>query len=178
MFGGLCNLCPFPQGRRARQESAFSLIEIALALGVVAFALVAILGMVPVAVDAASESRLETRATFIARSMIETLRAGARAEGLIEVTPEEFRPEAFPVGTDSTTLYLAYDNDGKMISEAVSYDYTDGGNIPMDAVFMVRLTLTGQGDNEPVHVEASVETPAVAAEENRKKFPFVTLIAP
>ena len=52
---------------------AFSLVEIVLAVGIISFALVGILGMFPVALDAATRSREETQAAFIARSIYSDL---------------------------------------------------------------------------------------------------------
>ena len=60
---------PHPRG-------GFSLVEIALALGVVALALVSILGLIPVALDAAEESRSQARAALISRRIFADLRAG------------------------------------------------------------------------------------------------------
>lgn len=52
---------------------AFSLVEIVLAVGIISFALVGILGMFPIALDAATRSREETQAAFIARSIYSDL---------------------------------------------------------------------------------------------------------
>ncbi len=52
---------------------AFSLIEVVLALGIIAFALVAILGMIPVALESNRASIDETRATEIAGQVFATL---------------------------------------------------------------------------------------------------------
>jgi len=59
-------------------SQGFSLIEIILALGIISFALVGILGLFPVAVNAAADSQHETQAALIARSIFDQL----------ETTPE------------------------------------------------------------------------------------------
>ncbi len=51
-------------------SSAFSLIEIVLAVGIISFALVGILGMFPIALDAAAASRNETQAAFIVKELV------------------------------------------------------------------------------------------------------------
>jgi uncharacterized protein (TIGR02598 family) len=61
--------------RRVISRHAFSLIEIMLAVAIIAFALTGILGLFPVAVGAASESQHETQAALIARSIFEQLQA-------------------------------------------------------------------------------------------------------
>jgi type II secretory pathway pseudopilin PulG len=60
---------------KASRLRAFSLIEIILAVAVIAFALTAILGMFPVAVGAATDSQRETQAALIARSIFNQLQA-------------------------------------------------------------------------------------------------------
>ncbi|MBW8863810.1 MAG: hypothetical protein JF609_02605 [Verrucomicrobia bacterium] len=56
-------------------HAGFSLIEIVLALGIISFALVGILGLFPVAVNAAADSQHETQAALIARSIFDQLEA-------------------------------------------------------------------------------------------------------
>lgn len=163
--------------RRLRySQRAFSLVEIALALGVVGFALVAILGMVPVAVESARESRAETRATFIARSLIETLQSGDKSTAIIEPSPGSFSAIPLPP-TTIISRDFAFDTEGVLLGEATAYDYATGGNAPAQAVFIARLTLTPQ-TNKTVHLECSVEKPATAAAAHRKAYSFVTLLAP
>ncbi len=60
---------------RRTPAAGFSLIEIMLAVAIIAFALTGILGLFPVAVGAASESQHETQAALIARSIFEQLQA-------------------------------------------------------------------------------------------------------
>ncbi len=161
---------------RSKASFAFSLVEIALALGVVGFALVAILGMVPVAVESARVAREETRATFIARSILETLQSGEKGKAVIETGSGSFTtvdmPPASPV-----TRHLAYDSEGKLLGEATGYNEQTGTNAPTGSTFIASLRLTPQ-PGKPVHVSCRVETPANAAAANRKSYPFVTLLAP
>lgn len=62
-------------------KSGFSLIEIILAIGIISFALVGILGLFPVAVNAATNSQRETQAALIARTIFDQLEA--RSESAI-----------------------------------------------------------------------------------------------
>lgn len=175
-------------GRR-RSTTGFSLVEVALAIGVVAFALVAILGMVPVAVDAARESRDETRATFIARSLIETLESGDNGQGVVETSPAAMEPDGsrtapptfevidFPTAGSPAVRHFAHDANGALLGEMTTYNYETGGGAPDGAVYLARLTLTRRPDGL-VHTEALIETPATAARANRSRYPFVTLINP
>ena len=56
-----------------RKNAAFSMIEIVIALGVISFALVAVIGLLPVGLRASRESIEETRAAAVAQSILETV---------------------------------------------------------------------------------------------------------
>jgi len=60
-----------------RQNAAFSLVEIVIALGLVAVALVAILSLLPVAMNASRDSIGDTRASLIVQDV------GSRVRGLL-----------------------------------------------------------------------------------------------
>jgi len=113
-----------------RGRRAFSLIEIILAVAVIAFALTAILGMFPVAVGAATDSQRETQAALIARSIFDQLQA--RPE-----TPTRYftfdtnssdpgKLEQFKVQLNGTNTYTdkdgipALDSDGKPLTGGAS----------------------------------------------------------
>jgi Tfp pilus assembly protein PilV len=59
------------------RESAFSLVEVVLALGVVSFAIVAILGLIPLGLQTSHSSQDETRAAQIAQGIFASLEAEA-----------------------------------------------------------------------------------------------------
>src|SRR5205823_7388168 len=54
------------------RQSAFSLVEVVLALGVLSFAIVAILGLIPIGLQTSHSSQDETRAAQIAQSILAT----------------------------------------------------------------------------------------------------------
>lgn len=73
-----------PRTRRPRVAAGgFSLVEVTLALGVVGFALVAIVGILPVAFTTGRTSIAQTRATALA----DTVFAGLRAEPFAAAVP-------------------------------------------------------------------------------------------
>ncbi len=53
-----------------RKTSAFSLVEVTIAIGIVAFALLAVLGLVPVGMDTLAEASRRTAQADIARSTL------------------------------------------------------------------------------------------------------------
>ena len=59
-------------------DSGFSLVEVVLAIGVIAFAIVAILGVLPIGLSANHSSQGETRATQIAQDIFAALENQAR----------------------------------------------------------------------------------------------------
>jgi type II secretory pathway pseudopilin PulG len=63
---------------QARSEAAFTMAEIAIALGVIAFALVAIIGILPVGLQTQRDNREETIVVEDARVLIEAIRNGPR----------------------------------------------------------------------------------------------------
>jgi uncharacterized protein (TIGR02598 family) len=56
------------------RHKGFSLIEVVLALGIVGFSLIGILGLFPVALNTAKDSQNETRVAFIAQSIYSDFR--------------------------------------------------------------------------------------------------------
>jgi type II secretory pathway pseudopilin PulG len=67
-----------------RSESAFTMVEIAISLAVIAFALVAIIGVLPLGLDVQKENRQETIINQEAGFLMDAIRNGAR--GLSDLT--------------------------------------------------------------------------------------------
>jgi type II secretory pathway pseudopilin PulG len=61
-------------------QSAFTMIEIALSLAVIGFALVAIIGVLPIGMSVQKDNREETIISFDATYLMDTLRNGARGQ--------------------------------------------------------------------------------------------------
>ena len=160
---------------------AFTLVEIALSLGVASFTLIGIIAVIPIAVEAAKQSRDETRATFIASAIIETLRSGPESEGIAQLqanpeAPFAYEPVALRTSIGTVTHDLAYDTEGLFLGRMEEYNYESGENSLPGTIFIARLLL--QKDRELIKTEVSVETPAIAPEPNRKKYSYVTFLRP
>lgn len=65
-----------------RRKAGFTMIEIAIALGVIAFALVAIIGVLPMGLQTQKDNREETVVNQDANVLMEALRSGQRAVDL------------------------------------------------------------------------------------------------
>ncbi len=63
---------------RSRASTAFSLVEITLALGVAAFCLIAVMGMLPVGIKTQQASVNQTKANAIIAQIVDDLRADVR----------------------------------------------------------------------------------------------------
>src|SRR6185369_11296057 len=63
---------------RNRDEAAFTLIEIAISLAIIAFALVAIIGVLPIGLNVQRDNREETIINHDATMIMDAMRSGAR----------------------------------------------------------------------------------------------------
>src|SRR5688572_30793241 len=81
---------------RRRSERAFTMVEIALSLAVVAFALVAIIGVLPLGMTVQKDNREDTLIIQEGRYWFEAIKSGA--EGLMDLTNyvEQIKVETTP----------------------------------------------------------------------------------
>jgi uncharacterized protein (TIGR02598 family) len=179
------------------KPSAFTLIEVVLAIGIMSFALVGILGLFPVALETAQDSKAETQIALLAQRIEADLRSlqqsGVDGTGNPTWTARVFNG---PSGTNATsaadyqninllatsasTLTLAYVRDANLElvpkgSTVSTGEYTSGVN---GAEFLARITTQY---NTPEHpnlctVLITLETPGNAPETARKKQTFFTLM--
>lgn len=100
-----------PQASAAR--SGFTMVEIALCLAIIGFALVAIIGVLPAGLNVQRENREETIIVHDANYFIEALRGGAR--GLDDLTNY----------VEAITNYVTvYDDQNKIVSGPETHGYT------------------------------------------------------
>jgi type II secretory pathway pseudopilin PulG len=90
-----------------RRVHAFSLVEVTLAIGVAAFCLLAVFGLMPIGVQTNRNATSQTAAANIMAAVIADLRATPKTAGTWTGTSSQF---CIPLGT-STTLY--FDNEGQ-----------------------------------------------------------------
>ena len=67
-----------PSGRPLRREAGFTMVEIAISLGVIAFAIIAIIGILPTGLQGQRDNREETIINQDARLLIEAIKSGGR----------------------------------------------------------------------------------------------------
>ena len=120
----------------SHKVAAFSLVEITLALGVAAFALVAVLGMLPVSLKTQQASVRQTTANQIVSQILSDLRADLRL------------PPGLASHEDDTGFHL-HGHWANLLAPDTLYFVTDGTFIPNstnltspppDAVFRAKIT--------------------------------------
>lgn len=113
------------------RRSGFSLVEVVLALGVISFAIVAIIGVIPTGLETNRATQSNTRAVQIAQDIFASLAGQAQTRypnATIKqsgaTTASDF---SFDVTLDGTTpsYTLAADNDGYLVvpDPTVTYPY-------------------------------------------------------
>ncbi|MDX2082355.1 MAG: hypothetical protein SFU53_16350 [Terrimicrobiaceae bacterium] len=166
--------------RPERPRQAFSLIEIVLALAVIAFALVGIMGMFPVAMRSAQESQRETRATFIAQQIFSDLRSGSGTNRVLVATnaqpPGTSGLVTIGLNTNGSNYFIGFDANGQPVGPLAAAAFTDG-TADVAISFAARVAVnTNTGLSNLSRVETTVETPAAAPSTNRSRYSFVTLM--
>lgn len=146
------------------KSRAFSLVEIVLALGIISFAIVGIMGLFPAAMKSAQESQRETRAALIARQIFSDLKTHRGTNTFIANTTNVLDP-GLKVGLESnSTVNVSYDAEGNP---------TSAGNT---ALFEATVSVLA---NNPVpgisKVQASIRSSLVPT--NYPPYTFVTLMS-
>lgn len=109
--------------RKASERArGFSLVEVTLALGIAAFSLVVLLGLLPVGVDTNKASAEETSAAAILANIVADLRATPHAKGVSYQSPTYrfYVPAAVAANNLNSTLYLR--EDGSVVSANAAPD--------------------------------------------------------
>ncbi len=123
---------------RSRASSAFSLVELTLALGVAAFCLIAVLGMLPVSLKTQQASINQTKANAIISQIAADLRADVR---LPPGQASKEQDQGFGLHghwlTVSVPDTLYFTNEGKQTGSAYA---SPPPPAPPDAVFRATIT--------------------------------------
>ena len=93
---------------RTRSPKAFSLIEVVLSLGVIAFSLVAILGVFPVGLSANRTSISDTRAAQVVAAITATIDAQGGSFNNVQCYGETLKLTDFDTSTTTKTFYVSY----------------------------------------------------------------------
>lgn len=166
-----------------RSSSAFSLVEIVIALGLVSFSLVAIFALVAQGSKTGKEARLESVAALLSGKVNSQLRASTAWDSATDISTYTggqtlANIAAAPAGT-KVTITNYYDIDLNDVADATSTDrqfalITEVG--PIDSDFFVATDSGANGAlsrlpdaKNTVFLNIEVAYPAQAAEANRSK---------
>lgn len=135
----------------------FSLVEVVVALGVISFAIVAILGVIPTGLKTGRSAQDETRAPQIAQAIFASLSSQAQTKFPHLVINQPATPSSagfsFNIDLDTAHQYdtMAADNDGRLIAvaapaDAITYPYQvlvqiDPAPTGFDAGFAGKVTV-------------------------------------
>jgi len=112
---------PTVSRRKARTHS-FSLLEVVIALGVIAVGIVGVLAVFPTALQTGRSAQDETRAAHIAQSVFGSLVAGATSQfNAVPLPPTPSIDLTASSSPTSPTLYA--DNDGNLIPNSTNSAY-------------------------------------------------------
>jgi len=110
--------------RAPRGQLAFSLVEVVLALGVIAVGVIAILGAFPTALQIGHSAQDETRAAHIAQSVFGSLVAQGRTGTGNLNTAATIPPTTTSVNLTSSSQYTTCaNNDGQLINCTANATY-------------------------------------------------------
>ncbi|MDD5260471.1 MAG: hypothetical protein PHD76_01345 [Methylacidiphilales bacterium] len=171
-----------------RLRKGFCLVEIVLALAVLALALTGILALFPVALGAAADSGSETHAALIAQSLVSEIRAGRGSRRVIYSNIQTSPREPLGSGKNSTIMLdlkksgdcdrhcLVFDGDGGPAGEIGPEAYNKGDSTG-SYIVVVKAAYKPPPQNI-TQLGINIEWPAGARASCRKRQAFVTWIAP
>jgi uncharacterized protein (TIGR02598 family) len=153
-----------------RPDIGFSLVEVVIALGIVSFAVLAIVGMMPMALKSAQESMRETDSTLIAQRIFSELRTGSG--GNRSITTDTNSGTNISLTThNSTNNFLAFKEDGTVKA------FANSATANADYDFYAQISVfTNTGVSNLSRVQIDITAPAAAPPTARTTNSFTTLI--
>lgn len=150
--------------------SGFSLVEVVIALGIVSFAVVAVVGMLPMGLKTAKDSMFDTDATLAAQRLFSEMLAGSGVNRAVSTGATD--SATVPLDGNSAIAILGFTSDGKPMLKASTLD----ANPAVD--FFARISVsTNTGVPRLTQVQVDVSRPAAAPPAGRSTNSFTTLIA-
>lgn len=166
-----------PPLRVARRETAFSLVELVIALAVAAFSITTIVSLFPVGLNAALESRRQTRAAYLAEQVIGDLRSSSFTNATIVYRENDgtlASLASFNLAV-ATTNFLTCDGENNVLSAATSDEYASGVK-NTSASYLVQVTAEPMAINGLSKVSVEISVPAQAPLVSRSRYGFQTMI--
>jgi type II secretory pathway pseudopilin PulG len=145
--------------------SAFSLVEVTLALGVAGFCLIAVLGLLPTAVRTNQTSTSQTDATTIISAVAADLRATAKTT-TAATQSQQFRLNIPASNASNTAAQVLYFDDQGACSTDIAGSIKPGGGAWVPAIqvryrLSVKFPSNGGSSYSPTYSVLRVSWPAV-----------------
>jgi uncharacterized protein (TIGR02598 family) len=152
------------------RQSAFSLIEIVLAVGIISFALVGIIGLFPTAINSALESQRQTQAALIAKRLFTDLKS---PKPFIQKEGEKPKSSDFPNLSGHTVTKVTYDEGG-----ALPGQFSGKGQLTTGSpVYLATVEITPDTPSEGLTtVQVDIATPANADISHQSIYRFVSIL--
>jgi len=124
---------------KRQRTSAFSLVEVTLALGIAAFCLIAVFGLMPVGMQTNRNAKSQTRATNLMAAVMADLRAtpSTKTQSLQFCIP-------IPLSGTPPTFTLYFDSEGRCSSDPAGLGSPCGGanwSPALETRYRVNITL-------------------------------------
>jgi uncharacterized protein (TIGR02598 family) len=153
-----------------KHPPAFSLVEVVIALGIISFAVIAIVGMLPVALKSSQDSMRETDATLIAQRIFSELKTGSSGNRSVTTDPNGISTHNINLAANSTN-YLAFTQDGTVQT------HTNSANPTPSYDFYAQISIsTNTGLTNLALVQIDITHPPSAPPTARTTNSFVTLL--
>jgi type II secretory pathway pseudopilin PulG len=142
---------------KRQRTSAFSLVEVTLALGIAAFCLIAVSGLLPVGIQTNRNAKSQTRAT----NLMAAVMADLRATPSTKTTSLQF---CIPL-SGTTTVY--FDSEGRCSSDLPGLNIRScvGGGTwipPLETRYRVNVTFPSSGNANLTYADIKATWPAAA----------------
>jgi type II secretory pathway pseudopilin PulG len=144
---------------KKQSQAAFSLVEVTLALGIAAFCLIAVFGLVPVGVQTNRNATSQTAATNIIAAVVADLRATPKAN----TTSTQF---CIPFATSDTSAPLYFDSTGRCSTDLAGSTSPCGLSWTPPLNTRYQLTITWNGSTALPYADVKVTWPAAATPAN------------
>src|SRR6266516_2086776 len=142
-----------------RRLAAFSLVEVTLAIGIAAFCLIAVFGLMPIAVQTNRNATSQTAASNIIASVIADLRATTKAN----TTTAQF---CIPFATSGTSAPLYFDSAGQCSTDLAGSTSPCVSSWTPPLSTRYQLNITWSGSTALPYADVKVIWPAAATPAN------------
>jgi len=160
-------------GRQTRAPRGISLVEVMVAVGVLALVVPVTLAAIAAATESAHRARAETRAPLIAERVLDEIKAARLAE--TELLPRLEAGVDFP--PQGEVLALAFDREGSAVAAVDGAAYQEGSEELEGEEVAYLATLAGVSEapeSSGLRVTVTIEHPARRRAGDRDRLTFTT----